>query len=159
MKLVEMPDLTTTITFKGMSAILFIPGGWSVAVPTVTPDNDSLSQITHKYTSEGMEWNQARQRALTIIQRTFEEGWLRGLKAAVRRWAKEYADRWPELVEGSLSDDPGLTLAGFDPEELAPWYAPQDNPGKAGKPGRHKEMERMAQDALDSFDTSSESES
>jgi hypothetical protein len=69
-----------------------------------------------------------------VCQRLFESAYVKGLRDATARRAREYAKLWPELVEqASLPRTVKriVRLRGFDPEELQYTYIPFRNAGPA----------------------------
>jgi ABC-type glycerol-3-phosphate transport system substrate-binding protein len=106
---------------------LLIPGGWTAVVPSVTPDPASLRAFVRYLREEGLtEWA-AESGALATIQGVFEGGYLRGIRNMLYARAREYADRYPDLV-GEDGE-----LLGFDPEALQQAYFPFDRTGRRGK--------------------------
>jgi hypothetical protein len=137
MKRVQMTDLQTSDGDR----TFFVPGGWYATIPEVRPDDAALRAFKRYLQEDGLtEWA-AEMETLDIIQSVFESAYLRGIRHMLYARVKEYARRWPELVQ------PDGTLQGFDPAALQGVYFPFDRPGRRGKVYADTAMAQMAREA------------
>lgn len=144
MKRIEMGPLTTVWRER----TLLLPGGWQAVVPEVKADARSMEAFVRYLESDGISKMGARQRAMETIQAVFESGYMKGLRSMLYARAKEYAQRWPELV----TEDG--RLLGFDPATLQSAYFPFERTGRRGKNFVDGMLIRMAEDGRKNLEDS-----
>ncbi len=127
----------SAITFKRFGKLYVIPGGWEAKVPEVTADHASRVTYTRYFGSEKL--------AASAIQRTFEAGFIRGLRAAIVRLATEYLTLNPNsfVRDTTPKGDIQYQVFGFDPEAAQTLYAPFENTGRRGKPFKTPALKSM----------------
>lgn len=136
MKQIKMPDMRT-----GNPEIL-IPGKWYARVPQISADDRSIRAYTTYY-QQVYGWPPAQCRAAgaATLQAAFENGFIRQLKLSIQRWARLYAQRFPEARQ------PDGTLRGFDPDVVQNGFCPAENTGRKGKTFMKALMMEMWEDA------------
>lgn len=148
MKRIKMRPIRIRHPRERASAII-VDGGWWANVPEVTPDNDTLRAYTEYFRGEP----DPEAAALEVVQRSFDSGFVRGLRLAIGRLAQDYALLHPHLVvprptslklRGVGRRVREYQLEGFNPAALQGMYVPHDNPGRRGKPFATEALRRMA---------------
>jgi hypothetical protein len=108
---------------------------------SLTYDTDKR-HLTDHFAAQGERFTEAQRAAVVLVQEVFAANWLRGLRNCITRWAAEYVGMF-----GAEARNEDGTLKGFRPEELAPWFVPFSNTGKAGRPEVRELMTRMWEEA------------
>jgi hypothetical protein len=128
MKLVKGPSILVRHP-RTPGTWIFVPGTWHAQMPTVT---------SHEAATE-------------IVQRVFESGYMRGLRDAMARRARDYARLFPELCEPAelpKTRKKIVTLRGFDPGALQATFVPFEKVGSHGKHVYVAELEKMGERAI-----------
>lgn len=124
MKHIEMTDITTSARGKD----ILVPGGWSALVPQVqSVDEETRVAYTQYFQRNGLPPAAAERRAIATVQSALEQGFVRGLRHSIARYARIYAKRF-----SSLHQEDG-TLLGFSPGKMQGAFVPNENTGRRGK--------------------------
>ena len=121
----------------------YVRGGWSAVVPEALQwDSDTLRAHSAYWLSDcrGDAWA-ARGRAAQNLQSAFSKWWIQELRKALKRWARVYAERWPEAIA------PDGELRGFDAMIAQGLFMPgaeQNRVGRRGLKFAEEMLEKMA---------------
>lgn len=132
---VSMPEMRTQ---KGF----LIEAGWIAQVPQFRADQDYEDQLTKRLIPGYPTASQALNDAKTRIDRLGRCEYMARLRDAIKRYADDYARKWPHLVTSEK------TLKGFDPTRLAVVFVPYEvQNGRAGRPELRNLLREMAKEA------------
>ena len=122
--------ISKAFTFEGVT----IPGGWKADIPSFefNLSDPVLLRYSRGYQRYGASPTQGIKVATQASVRACEIAWVRLIKASVGYWAKEYHDRYGDL----LGYDATIIAREFTPYDPRHW-------GRRGKPGMMKVLNDM----------------
>lgn len=129
---------TLYVRWKGKK--LKIPGGWELRIPEILELDPFTTNAYSRYfqRAKGYDKFEAEKKVREVFSDLLASNWYRMQTLSIRRWAKQYAKSYPELVRADG------TLEGFKPEEFQNLYVPGANTGRAGKVSAKKLFREMA---------------
>jgi len=120
---------------KQLGGIITVPA-WAVMVPEVVcKDAQIVDAYARYFVDNGMLSHLALRHAELTVQRTYEQGYMEGLRECLARRSAEYAEMWPQLMKptgAKLKGVPVVELVGFNPQVVQQMYVPFQNTGRAG---------------------------
>lgn len=124
---VEMTDIETT---SEDGEALLIEGGWTLQVVEIGAERSDRALLVRRYQRQGWRPWKAKELADEALQEVYTAGYVRRIRAFLRRLAKEYASRYGDL-------------RGFEPERLQDLFLPAENYGRRGNPEATERMVKM----------------
>jgi len=140
---IEMPHIKR----KWQGKHLYIEGGWPMLVPRVTLESCVPDAWALYLRQSGSGTIESVTEAIALGQSVYEAGYQPKLMSHTMYWAKQYAERYPDMLKPLNDYHPIYVVEGFDPEIVQSSFVPLARHGRRGQPF----MDNMLREMRDEY--------